>query len=323
MRRRAFCGVLATAPLAAVALAQPARPARIAWVSPDRGNRPAPYLDAFLSGMRDLGYVEKRDIVIEPWWGDGSLERVEQSVSDIVASQPHVIVAGAGTVSAFVRAGVKIPVVFTFSGDPVEGKVVQSFARPGGNMTGISLFALDLLGKRVELLKEMLPAVRRLAIIANPQHPGEFKELDAAKAAATAFAITPHYLPVQSEGELEAAFKSIVAARDEAILAFADGFTMGFAARIAAFSIETRIPAIGGWAFFAQQGNLMTYGPVVQDIYRRLAAYVDRILKGARPADLPVELPAKVELVINLKTANALGLAIPQTLIARADQVIQ
>lgn len=323
MKRRAICAAMLTVPLAVVARAQAARPVRIAWVSPDRANQPAPYLDAFLSGMRQLGYVEKRDIVIEPWWGEGSLERVERSVGDILASQPRVIVAGAGTVSAFVKAGVKIPVVFTFSGDPVEGKVVQSFAHPGGNATGISLFATDLIPKRVELLKELLPDVKRLAIIANPQHPGQFKELDAARAAAGRLAIAPHYLPVQTEAELEAALKSSAAAHDDAILAFADGFTMGFASRIAAFSVQSRIPAIDGWAFFAQQGNLMTYGPVVHDIYRRLAGYVDRILKGAKPADLPVELPAKVELVINLKTARALGLVVPQALIVRADEVIQ
>ena len=297
---------------------------RVAWVSADRKNAPSPNLAAFGEGMRDLGYIEGRNFTLNTWWGEGSGERVSQLVNDIVRSQPDVIVAAGGlAVYALTRAGVKSPIVFSMSADPVEAKVVQSFAHPGGNLTGISLFTLALMGKRMQVLKESLPGIRRVAVIANPQHPGELKERDAAQVAASALELTIRYFPVQSEAELEAALIEIRRGRDEAVVAFADGFTLGFAERLAAFSLQSRIPVIDGWASFARQGNFMTYGPVIEDVYRRLALYVDKIGKGARPADLPVELPQKVELVINMKTARALGLTIPQSLLVRADEIIQ
>ena len=273
--------------------------------------------------MRELGYVEGRDLVIDTWWGEGSEERVEQLGGDIVRSQPDVIVTQGIALFPMIRAGVKTPIVLSISADPVEAKVVESFARPGGNVTGISLFTLALVGKRMQLLQEALPGIKRVALIANPQHPGEQKERDAAQTAAAQLGLTVRYFPVRSEAELDAALEDIARARDEAIVAFADGFTMGFAGRIATFSMQSRIPAVDGWAPFARKGNLFIYGPVVEDVYRRLAVYVDKILKGAKPADLPVELPTKVELVINMKTAKALGLTIPQSLLVRADEVIQ
>ena len=175
----------------------------------------------------------------------------------------------------------------------------------------------------MELLKEVLPGIKRVALIANPQHPGEQMELQAAQAAAAKLRLSVRYFPVHSEAELEAALANIARARDEAILAFADGFTLGFAERIGKFSVQSRIPAIDGWAPFARQGNLMIYGPVIEDVYRRLAIYVDKIRKGAKPSDLPVELPIKVELVVNLNTARALGITVPQSILARADEVIR
>ncbi|MEP7183418.1 MAG: ABC transporter substrate-binding protein [Betaproteobacteria bacterium] len=243
---------------------------------------------------------------------------------DIVRSKPDVIVAAGGLVLfALLRAGVKTPTVFSISGDPVEAKIIESLARPGGQLTGISLFTLALVGKRMELLNELLPGLKRVAVIANPQHPGEQKELDASQAAATKLGLTLHYFPVRSGGDLETALTAIAAAHDQAIVAFADGSTMGFAERIAAFSIRNRIPAVDGWAEFARRGNLMIYGPVAADVYRRLAAYVDRIRKGPKPADLPVELPTKVELVVNAKAAKAMRITIPPSILARADEVIR
>jgi len=326
MKRRTFCRALSLAPAAISlpALAQSAGMFRVAWVSTDQKNSPSPNFAAFRDGMRDLGYVESRDVTIDTWWGEGSGERVTELAGPIVRSRPDVIVAAGGlALFSLIDAGVKAPIVFSISADPVEAKVVKSFARPGGNVTGISLFTLALVGKRMQLLKEALPGIKRVAIIANSQHPGEQKERDAAQSAATQLGLVSHYFPVRTEAELDAALISIAAARNEAIVAFADGFTLGFAGRIAQSSLQTRIPAIDGWAPFARAGNLMTYGPVVTDVYRRLAEYVDRIHKGAKPADLPVELPTKVELVVNLKTAKALGLTIPQSLLLRADEVIQ
>lgn len=326
VERRSVCraiGLLAATGVLKAA-AQPVRILRVAWVSTDQRNSPSPNLAAFRQGMRDLGYVEGRNLAIEAWWGEGSGERVAQMTNDIVRSQPDVIVAAGGlAVYALIRAGVKLPIFFSMSAYPVEAKVVQSFARPGGNVTGISLFTLDLVGKRMQVLKEALPGIKRVAVIANPQHPGEAKERDAAQVAALALGLTLRYFPVQSEAELEAALTEVGRGRDEAVVAFADGFTLGFAGRLATFSLQSRIPVIDGWASFARQGNFLTYGPVIEDVYRRLALYVDKIGKGSRPADLPVELPTKVELVINMKTAKALGLTIPQSLLLRADEVIQ
>jgi putative ABC transport system substrate-binding protein len=326
MKRREFCRSVATITIVCVfpTHAQAIRPFRVAWVSTDQKNSPSPNLAAFQGGMRDLGYMEGRDLVIDTWWGEGSAERVERMATDIVRSKPDVIVAAGGlALDALMHVDVKIPTVFSISADPVEAKVADSFAHPGGNRTGISLFTLALVGKKMELLKEAVPGVKRIAIIANPQHPGEQQELAAAKTGAEKLGLAVRYFPVHSGIELEVAFADIARARDEAIIAFADGFTMGFAGRIASFSIQNRIPAVDGWAPFALQGNLMTYGPVIEDVYRRLAVYVDNIHKGAKPADLPIELPTKVELVINLKTASALGITMPQSLLLRADQVIR
>ena len=326
MKRRSFQRSLAALPLAAAwgALAQPKRPLRVAWVSTERKDPPSRNFAAFRAGMGELGYVEGRDLVIDAWWGEGSRDQVEKLVPEMLRAQPDVVLASGGlALGGLMRAGVTLPIVFSVSADPVEAKLVQSFARPGGMLTGVSLFTLALVGKRLEILKEILPGARRVALIANPQHPGESQELDAARAAAAKLGLEVRYFPVRNEAELELAFADIARQRDDAILAFADGFTMGFAARIAAFSQQHKIPAIDGWAQFAQQGNLLIYGPVIQEVHRRLAAYVDKIGKGARPGELPVELPTKVELVVNLKTARAIGLTLPQAVLVRADEVIE
>jgi putative ABC transport system substrate-binding protein len=326
MNRRTICRILALMPMAlAIAAAGQSPPAlRVAWVSPERAGSNSPNLAAFRAGMRELGYMEGKNLVIDTWWGEGSGERLEQMAGDIVRARPDVIVTGSGlAVSPMMRAGVKLPIVFVFSADPVEAKVVASFARPGGNLTGMSLFSLDLMGKRLEFLKEAMPGLKRIAIIANPEHAGEPLELKAAQDAAAKLGLSYHYFQVRSESEFEQALAAIERGRDEAILAFADGFTMSFAEKIAAFSVAHKVPAVSGWALFVQRGNLMSYGPVIDECYRRLAVYVDKIYKGAKPADLPVELPTKVELVVNLKTAKALGLTIPQSLLVRADEVIR
>jgi putative tryptophan/tyrosine transport system substrate-binding protein len=326
MNRRTICRILAGVPmaLAMAAAGQSPRVLRVAWVSPERAGSSSPNLAAFRAGMRELGYVEGKNLVIDTWWGEGSDERLEKMAGDIVRARPDVIVTGSGVaVLPMIRAGVKLPIVFVMSADPVEAKIVASFARPGGNLTGMSLFSLEFMGKRLEFLKEAIPGLKRIAIIANAEHAGEPLELKAAQNGAAKLGLSYRYFPVRSESEFEQALAAIARGHDEAILAFADGFTMSFAERIAAFSVTHKIPAVSGWALFVQRGNLMSYGPVIDECYRRLAVYVDKIYKGAKPADLPVELPTKVELVVNAKTARALGMTIPASILARADEVIQ
>jgi putative ABC transport system substrate-binding protein len=326
MNRRRLCVALAALPLATTltARAQSGAPYRVAWVTTERKDVPSPNLEAFRVGLRELGYVEGRNVAIEVWTGDGSGERVGAMAGDIVASRPDLIVAAGGlALFPLVRAGVKLPIVFSLSADPVDAKIVESYARPGGNMTGITLFTLALVGKRLEYLKELLPRTRRIALVANPQHAGEHRELAAAREAAGKLGLEVRYFPVNNAAALEAALADVARARDDAVVAFADGFTMGFAGRFAEFSLANRIPVVDGWAPFARAGNLMIYGPVLDEVYRRLAVYVDKIHKGAKPGELPIELPTKTELIVNAKTAKALGIAIPAGVLARADEVIQ
>lgn len=274
--------------------------------------------------MRELGYREGANLIIDTWSGEGTETKLAQQIDAIVGARPDVIVAQGGlALHPLMVDGVRIPIVFGISADPVEAKVAQSFAHPGGNATGMSFFALDLVPKRMQIMKEALPAMKRIAVLADPQHPGQHKELSAAQAAADTLGLQIRYFPVHSERELEAALADIGRERYDAIMAFADGFTASYAGRIAEFSLQSRIPAVDGWSPFARAGNLMIFGPVLEDCYHRLAVYVDKIGKGARAGDLPIELPSKVELVINLKTAKAIGVAIPQPLLLRADQLIQ
>jgi putative ABC transport system substrate-binding protein len=321
--RREFV-VLATSALGApaYALAQQATPFRVGWLSLDQADN-SPFYEAFRAGLRDLGWVEGRDLILEPRWAAASRERLEPMAAELIASRPHVIVTQGGALQPFRRAGAPVPVVFGYSGDPVEAGAVDSLAHPGRNLTGVSFLALELVGKRIELLKDVMPRLTRVAVLASPEHPGEQAELRASQAAAKALGLTLEYFPVRDEPELERAFAAIPRSRSEAVVVFPDALTLRTRERIARYGLERRLPVVSGWAQFADSGCLMTYGPDLRVSYRRLATYVDRILKGAKPADLPVELPTSVELVVNLKTATALGMRVPPAVLARADRVIE
>lgn len=323
MRRRELLIALATGALRPLwAGAQQPAPFRIGWTSIDRAAG-SPFLDPLRAGLRDLGYVEGRNLTIDARWGEESLERLEPLAAELVRSNPQVIVTQGPSVFLVRKAGAAMPVVFGFSGDPVEAGLVDSLRRPGRNFTGMSYLSLDLVGKRMELLREMMPGLKRVAIIARPEHAGEQSELRASQAAAQSLGLAIAYFPIRSAQELEDALAAVPKSRSEAIVAFPDATMMRYSERIAAFSLRNRVPAISGWARFAEGGNVMTYGPVLRDGFRRLAYFVDRILKGTKPAELPVELPTSVELVINMKTVKALGLTIPQTILVRANRVIE
>jgi len=323
--RRNFLILLGASGLFApgASLAQPSSIHRIGWLSNERAGV-ATYFDAFRSGMRDLGYVEGRNLVIEARFGEGSAERLEKLGVELVQLKPEIIVTAGGPATLpVVRAGATMPVVFGYSGDPVEAKFVDSFAHPGRNMTGMTFLSLELVGKRMELLKEAIPNLKRVAILANPQHPGDQGELRASQTAAKGLGLSIEYFQARSESELEEALAAIAKSHNEAIVQFPDAFINRYRERIAQFAINNHIPAISAWASFAESGNLMTYGPNLQQIFRRLANYVDKILKGAKPAELPVELPSTVEMVVNLKTARTLGIKIPNSILVRADKVIE
>lgn len=302
--------------------AQQPGPARVGWLSLDR-DESSPFFGPFRAGLRELGYIEGRSVIIDPRWAAGSRERLELMAAELVASRPHVIVTQGAALQAFRRTAPAVPIVFGYSGDPVEAGFAESLARPGRTFTGVSFLSLELVGKRIELLKDVLPKLTRVSILASPEHPGEQGELRVSQAAAKALGLGLEYFPVRDEPEMDQAFAAIPRARSEALVVFPDALTLRARERIARFGLEQRMPVVSGWAQFAESGCLMTYGPNLPASFRRLATYVDRILKGARAAELPVELPTSVELVVNLKTAKALGLAIPPAVLARANEVIE
>lgn len=318
--RRTFIGSIALL-ATPVAFAQN-RPLRLGWLSNDQPN--SPFYEAFREGMRELGYVEGRNVVIEARFAGGSAEQLDKLAAELATLKLQIVVTQGGPATyPMVKAQPNVPIVFGFSGDPVEGKLIDSYARPGGNYTGTSYMSFDLVGKRMELLKEALPNVRRVAIVANPHHPGEQGELRVSTAAAKSLDLAIDYYQVRNESELDSAFNAIQKSRCDAIDAFPDAFTMRVSDRFAAFTLRSRIPAISGWAQFADRGNLMSYGPNLRDSYRRLATYVDKIARGTKPADLPVELPTSVEFIVNLKTARAIGLKVPNSILVRANRTIE
>jgi len=300
------------------------KPVQVGWIAIGSAtSRTSLFLDAMKLGLRDLGYVEGRNLVLEVRWAEGD-EQIADRTAELLRAGVEIIVAQGQTVQKVkeVVAG-RIPIVFGYSGDPVEAGFVASLSRPSGNLSGVSYMTFDLVGKRIELLREVLPRVSRIAILANPLHPGESRELSGSQDAARGMGIALQYLPVRNAKEVEAAFEAMTSERAEAITAFPDALIMLQRKAIADYSLRRRIPAVSGWSDFAKDGNLMTYGPNLSDSWRRVATYVDKIVKGAKPGDLPVEQPTKFELVVNIKTARAIGLTIPQSVLVRADELIQ
>lgn len=295
---------------------------RVAWLSGARKPDTAESFEAFLEGLRELGYGEGRNLVLDARWADYSAERAAKLAGEIAALRPAVIVtqgAGHGPAS---RLSPPIPVVFLHSGDPVDAGLADSYRRPGRNATGVSLLALELMGKRMDLLKQILPKLRRVAFLANPEHPGEHRELAAARAAAEQLRIEVTYFPMRNPAEIDTALVAVAAARPDAALLFSDALMLGQRQMLATFFLNHRIPSATGWASFAESGHLLSYGPNRRAAWRRVAYFVDRIIKGASPADLPIELPMIIEMVVNRRTATAMNLVLPPTVLVRADRVI-
>ncbi|MBI4488365.1 MAG: ABC transporter substrate-binding protein [Deltaproteobacteria bacterium] len=315
----AMCGAVAQAQ-------QPAKVPRIGYLSPGPAPTPSglePRLEALRQYLRELGHIEGQNIAIEYRWAEGKLDRLPGLAAELVHLKVDVIVSmGAATVPT-AKSVKTIPVVIGYSGDPVEAGVVASLARPGGNVTGVTFFAAELAGKRVELLKEAAARISRLAVLANPGHPGEQRELRETQAAAQALAMTLQYLAARLPNDFNEAFRAMTREGAHAVVTFPDAVTSAQRKQIADFALKSRLPSVFGWREYVEAGGLMSYGPNRDDSYRRIATHIDKILKGAKPADLPVEQPMKFELVINLKTAKQIGLTIPQSVLFRADKVIR
>lgn len=315
--RLTLCAVLFA--LCVPAAAQQPKIKKVGILAPR--SRPAGRIEVFRQGLRGLGYVEGRNIEFH-YRGHEDRSQLARLATDLVQEKVDVIVTqGAATRAAqIVRT---VPIVFGFSGDPVEAGLVQSLARPGGNMTGITMLAFELVGKRLEVLKESVPKVSRVAVLSSPAHPGEQRELSESQKTAGTVGITLLYHRVTSTAEVNAALDATVRDNAHALLAFPDPVTNSHREQIAVFAVKQRLPSVFGWRDYVEAGGLMSYGPDHDALWKRLAVFADKILKGAKPADLPVEQPSKFEFVVNLKTAKQIGLTIPPNVLARADRVIK
>ena len=325
MKRREFAASVA------MAVAMPGssvgqtgkRVARVGWIGWRGNTSPVPSvpLEALREGLAELGWRERDNLVLEVREGDRgqaatlAAELMHTGVEVIVAVGPMVFAARA-------QAG-NVPVVFNINGDPIEAGLVASLARPGGSLTGITALSTELAGKRLELLAGVRPGITRVAVLANDRHPGRRIEHDATELAAKRLGVALKYFPVVAAADFEPAFAAIAQDGAKAVLAFPDTLINAHARAIAEFAQKHRLPSISGWSEFALGGNLLSYGPTHREFFRLAASYVDKLLRGAKAADLPVEQPARFELVVNRQAAKAMALNLPQALLLRADRVIE
>jgi putative ABC transport system substrate-binding protein len=280
--------------------------------------------EAFRQGLRELGYVEEENISVEYLFAEGRVDRLRALVTELVRLKVSVIVTEGTTATRFAKEATStIPIVMAQDPDPVGTGFVASLARPGGNITGLSNLRPDLGGKRLEVLKETLPRLARVAILGTSSVPGTPQTLRETELAASAVGVQLQYLEVVAPKDIGTAFSAASRGRADAVFVLASPILLSHRAQMADLAAKSRLPAMYYTAEFVRDGGLMSYGVNATDLFRRAATYVDKILKGAKPADLPVEQPTKFELVINLKTAKALGLTIPPSVFARADEVIE
>jgi len=328
MDRRSFIGTMAgallTIPLATMAQ-QPDKVFRVGFLGPNSGELAQHVLAVFRQALRERGWVEGRNVVIEWRFADGKFDQLPKLVAELIQLKVDVIVAGASVATWAAKEATKtIPIVMAASADAVGEGLVASLAHPGGNITGMTfLVGPEIAGKQLGLLKELTPAASRLAVLANPSnraHAAFVKEL---KFTARSLGAQLQVLEASNPGQLDNAFSAMTRERAAALLVLTDSMFVGQRRRLADLAARNRLPALYSQREFVDDGGLISYGPSLSDMFRRAAAQVDKILRGAKPADLPVEQPTNFELVINLKTAKALGITIPQPLLLRADEVIQ
>jgi putative tryptophan/tyrosine transport system substrate-binding protein len=325
--RRSFlltslAGALA-APVA-VEAQEPASRTRIAFVGAETPSTNQHFLEAFRDGLRGYGYADGQNIILEARWAEGRSERFPELIGELIRLKARVIVVvSAPAALAAKNATTTIPIVF-IAGDPLGSGVVPSLARPGGNLTGLSIsLGEDFSGKWLELLKETVPTISRVAVLWNPTNPANAAYLTVLRGVAQKLGVKLQPTEIRDPGGFATAFASMNAEHAQALVVVIDPLTVRYRERIAELAAKHRLPAMYGFREFADAGGLMAYGTNVADLCRRAAAYVDKILKGVKPGDLPIEQATKFELVINLKTAKAIGLTIPPSLLARADQIIE
>ena len=281
-----------------------------------------PQVESFRLGLRDLGYIEGRNLTIEYRYAEGRPERLPRLAAELAQSKPDVILALGGDVAPWAKkATVSIPLVFAVSTDPVRSGLVVTLGRPVGNATGVTLLQDELASKRLELLKEAAPQVSRVAFLWNPDHADN--EYGLAERAAQKIGIELRPAEMRGPGDLQGAFDAATQAHADALYVVSSRHTAANIPSIVGFATKNRLPLAGGWGAWARAGGLLSYGPNINDMIRRTATYVDRVLKGAKPADLPIQQPTKFELVINITTAKALDLKIPESFLLRADEVIE
>jgi putative ABC transport system substrate-binding protein len=325
MERRTFLGALATGFLAAplAVEAQEGKVYRIGYltgnsVEGDKGLR-----SAFQQGLADLGYVDGKNVVIEARYAAGDFKRLPSLAAELVQSKMDVIVASATAINDARAALAGVPTVFVIADDPVTTGLVASLARPAGHMTGLTSLNIDLDGKRLEILKAALPAVRRVGLLSAPRDRAQRERAAVVERAAHSLGLHLQFLQVPSMDQLARVIDAAVHSRVEALMVLGAPVFRAYQAQTAQLVAKTRLPVVSAWREFPEAGGLLSYGTSVPAMFRRAAIFVDKILKGAKPAELPIEQPRTFELVINLKTAKAFGLTIPQSLLQRADQVIE
>ena len=327
MNKKIVVSFLAALVLASVHSAEAQQPKKIYRIGFLGANfpstNPARY-EAFRQGLRELGYVEGKNIVIDWRYGEGKLDRLTELAAELVRLKVDVIVTGgAASTRPAKKATVTIPIVMAQDNDPVGSGFVASLARPGGNITGLSTLAPEISGKQLELLKETVPTISRVAVFGTSTNAGSAQMLRETELAAGALGVKLQYLDVLGPKDIETVFQAASKGRADALLVLGGSVLNSQRTQVVELAIKSRLPAIYFNPEFVEDGGLMTYGVSINDLFRRAATYVDKILKGAKPADLPVEQPKKFELVINLKTAKQIGLTIPPNVLARADKVIK
>jgi putative ABC transport system substrate-binding protein len=307
-----------------VAAQQPTKIPPIGYLTTPSLSANAARIEAFQQGLRELGYVEGKNIVIEWRSAEGKLDRVPALAAELVRLKVDLIVTGGPqSTRAAKEATITIPIVMAFDNDPVGNGFVASLARPGGNITGLSTLYPEISGKQLELLKEIVPRLSRLAVLGNSTHPGNAQALKETELAAGALAVQLQYLDVRDPKDIETAFRAASKGRADAVLVLENAVLTSHRKQLIELAVKSRLPAIYPQTEYTEAGGLIYYGTNTPDLFRRAAIYVDKILKGAKPADLPVEQPKKFEFIINLKAAKQIGLTIPPNVLARADKVIK